>query len=212
MNREDYLNQLTDALRPLFAGVGATLPERVRVSVGFPSTKGLGRKTRRIGECWPASASADKVVQIFISPLLDDVIHVGGILVHELVHAVLPDAGHKKAFSSLATKLGLEPAKAKEMNVPGPELKARLLAITTVLGPYPHSAISALLKEVKKQTTRMLKVECSKCGYTVRITAKWLEKGTPICPTDKIPMVADGEVTEADEPEEGTHYEMEKAA
>jgi hypothetical protein len=35
----------------------------------------------------------------------------------------------------------------------------------------------------------MLKCECSTCGYTVRITRKWLDAaGPPICPTDKIQL------------------------
>lgn len=35
----------------------------------------------------------------------------------------------------------------------------------------------------KKQTTRLLKVECGQCGYTARVTRKWLEVGPPGCPT-----------------------------
>lgn len=34
----------------------------------------------------------------------------------------------------------------------------------------------------KKQTTRLKKCECRECGYTVRVTAKWLEVGAPHCP------------------------------
>lgn len=34
----------------------------------------------------------------------------------------------------------------------------------------------------KKQTARLLKAECAECGYTVRVTAKWLEVGPPHCP------------------------------
>lgn len=33
-----------------------------------------------------------------------------------------------------------------------------------------------------KQTTRLKKAECSQCGYTVRVTSKWLEVGPPGCP------------------------------
>lgn len=33
-----------------------------------------------------------------------------------------------------------------------------------------------------KQTTRMKKAECGQCGYTVRLSAKWLEVGPPGCP------------------------------
>lgn len=34
----------------------------------------------------------------------------------------------------------------------------------------------------KKQTTRLKKAECSQCGYTVRVTQRWLEVGPPHCP------------------------------
>jgi hypothetical protein len=34
----------------------------------------------------------------------------------------------------------------------------------------------------KKQTTRLKKCECSTCGYTVRVTQKWLDEGPPHCP------------------------------
>jgi hypothetical protein len=37
--------------------------------------------------------------------------------------------------------------------------------------------------------------ECSTCGYTVRITRKWLTlAGPPICPTDRVALVAEGGV------------------
>ena len=42
----------------------------------------------------------------------------------------------------------------------------------------------------KKQTTRLHKAECAECGYTVRVTAKWLEVGPPHCPMHGA-MVAD---------------------
>ena len=36
---------------------------------------------------------------------------------------------------------------------------------------------------LKKQTTRLKKLKCSECGYTVRTTAKWIETlGAPLCP------------------------------
>jgi len=30
----------------------------------------------------------------------------------------------------------------------------------------------------KKQSTRMLKTECSECGYTIRLTKKWADLGS----------------------------------
>lgn len=41
-----------------------------------------------------------------------------------------------------------------------------------------------LRKRPKKQTTRMLKCWCEKCGYTTRVSGKWLvEAGAPYCGT-----------------------------
>jgi hypothetical protein len=50
------------------------------------------------------------------------------------------------------------------------------------LGDYPHGAISTGTK--KSQSTRMLSAKCPDCGYQVRLTKKWADKGLPICPTD----------------------------
>ena len=39
--------------------------------------------------------------------------------------------------------------------------------------------------------TRLLKVKCRACGYTARITRKWLaEPGPPLCPCNSQPMVS----------------------
>jgi hypothetical protein len=34
------------------------------------------------------------------------------------------------------------------------------------------------------QTTRMLKATCPSCGFTIRLTRTWAEKGLPICSLD----------------------------
>jgi hypothetical protein len=49
------------------------------------------------------------------------------------------------------------------------------------LGTYPHDELVPLL-EVKKQGTRMLKLEAPCCGYVVRTTQKWIDAGLPSCP------------------------------
>lgn len=45
----------------------------------------------------------------------------------------------------------------------------------------------------KKQTTRLKKAECGLCGYTVRVTQKWLEVGPPHCPKHGAMELAAGE-------------------
>ncbi|AWY06679.1 SprT-like protease [Microbacterium phage Zeta1847] len=178
--REEWLTAAIEALRPIFAAAGAELPA-VRVSVGWPG--GAGRKNSVIGQCWATAASSDKVAQLFISPVLDDAVRVLDVLVHELVHAVDDcQSGHKGAFAKLAKAVGLEGKMTA--TVAGDELKAKLEAIAAELGAYPHAAIIPALSGVKKQSTRMLKVECTEgSGYIVRMTRKWLDEfGEPSCP------------------------------
>lgn len=183
--REAWLMEAVKLLRNGLFKPHAEIPE-VRVSVGFP---GGGSARKRIGEYWHATAISDGVPQIFISPVLGDPIQALDVLVHELVHACTPGAGHGPAFRKLALALGLE-GKMRS-TVAGPELRERLNALFVELGPFPHAGIS--LADRKKQTTRLLKAECG-CGYTVRVTAKWIEEvGPPICPCNHEPMAVNRE-------------------
>lgn len=181
-NRETWLIAATSELRDtLFKRHAETVPE-VKVSVGFP---GGGSARKRIGECWNGRAASDGMPQVFISPVLADPVRVLDVLVHELIHAIVPDAGHKTPFKRIATKLGL--TGKMTATVAGPELEAELRALSDRLGAFPHAGLT--LSGRKKQTTRLNKVECPDCGYTCRVTSKWLEDaGAPICPCNQAPM------------------------
>ena len=96
MTREDWLNAMVACLRPHFAAHGATVPERLRVSIGFPSHGGLSLKRRRTGEHWGEACSADGHHEIFISPLLGQA-EACSTLAHELTHACLPPGVKHKA-------------------------------------------------------------------------------------------------------------------
>lgn len=176
--REAWLTAAVDALRPLFTEVGAQVPARVRVTVGFPG--GRGPKTRTIGQCWSTAAVADGVSTMFISPVLDDPVIILSTLVHEMVHAV-DDCknGHKKPFATIATAVGLTGKMTS--TVAGDALRERLAAIADDLGPMDHGAINPNVGR-KVQSTRMLKVECGDCGCVIRMTRKWLDDaGAPTC-------------------------------
>ena len=178
MTREEWLLQMVERLRPAFAGAGKEIPANVRVSCGWTSTRALAAKSRSIGECWPSQWSKDRTHEVFISPCLDEVVAVSATLVHELIHAVLDcEHGHKGPFRKLALQLGL--TGKMTATVAGPELTERLNALAAAIGPYPHATLDRTMR--KKQGTRMIKVFCVSCGYTVRTTRQWIEMGLPTC-------------------------------
>lgn len=183
MNREAWLIDAVDALRPLFAEQGHTVPEKVRVSVGWPRGR-QGSKNVAIGQCFPTSMAADNSHNLFISPLLGDAPTVLATLVHELVHAIDDcKSKHQGDFIKIARSVGL--TGKWTATVAGDELAARLLEIAETLGEYPHAAVNPNAGPgIKKQSTRMLKVECpTGSGYIARLTQKWLDEyGAPICP------------------------------
>lgn len=162
----------------MFKSHGAPIPAKVRLSVGFTSN---GYRGKAIGECWDSKASGDKHAEIFIKPDQDNQIRVAGILAHELVHAAVGvDHGHKRPFKRVATLLGLEGKMTATTE--GDAFKTMIAPILKKAGPLPHKQLRAF-RTKKKQGTRLLKACCPECGYTVRVTAKWLDVGNPVCPT-----------------------------
>tara|TARA_R110002020_G_scaffold270096_1_gene485428 strand:- start:306 stop:911 length:606 start_codon:yes stop_codon:yes gene_type:complete len=190
--REAWLARLTDRLRPYFAKHGYTIPEKVRVSCGWPSRGGLAPQRRVGGQCWYADSSSDNTAEIFISPTIDDKMDVAHILAHELVHATLgPGFGHGPTFRKCATAIGLEgPMRS---TVAGDAFKRAVQPMLNRMGDYGHASLGSKTEVAgapKKQTARLIKVKCATCDYTVRITRKWLDNpGPPICPTHNKTMV-----------------------
>lgn len=175
--REEWLGFVANELRPHYKKCGHAIPDKVRFGIGFMAT---GYRSKHEGECWDLKASADKSVEIFINPAQFKPARVAAILAHELVHAAVGhEAGHKAPFKKACTALGLE-GKATSAE-PGAEMTRDIIApILKKAGALPHAQLSAALKR-KKQGTRLLKAYCETCNYTVRITAKWLELGAPLC-------------------------------
>jgi SprT-like family protein len=181
LERQQWLERAVEALRNKFIGAGYTVPQKIRVSIGWPKR---AASCGAIGECWATEASSDRHAELFISPELTDGAHIAHVLAHELVHATVgTGAGHGKPFKRCALEIGLRGPMRSTMA--GPEFAGWTRALMQRIGPYP----AGYLTDTPKQGTRMLKCECSTCGYTVRITRKWLDlAGPPICPTDKIQL------------------------
>ncbi len=179
MNREQWLNELAGKIRPLFVNHGAEIPEKIRLTCGWPSKGAFSSKRRTIGECW-LKGSSDGHIEIFISPCLSDGVDVAAVLVHELIHAS-GIKGHGEPFKRLAEPLGLEgPMRATKA---GTGLTARLNAMVLELGAYPHGTLDKSQSPHKKDGTRLIKVVCPipGCGYTVRMAKKWIDVGFPKC-------------------------------
>jgi hypothetical protein len=157
--REAWLRRASAIIGP---EVGA--PAALHVSMGFP--KGSAGKRKAIGQCWNGRLSADKAPHIFISPELDGAAPVLAVLVHELIHAGEPNAGHKGAFITKAKAVGL--VKPWTATSAGPELAARLETIAAQLGPFPHAPLAVADRGRKGSRLRLW--ECA-CPVKVRVAS-----------------------------------------
>lgn len=191
--REEWLTKATALLSTLIAKHGGEVPKSLRVSCGFPSRGGLARKSRRIGECWHPGSSKDGTTEVFVSPTLGDADRVLDVLAYELTHAALgTGCGHGPKFRALATAIGL--AGKMTATVAGPEFVAWTKTALDRLGAYPHATLDTRATPEdapKKQGTRMVKCECSECGYILRTTRKWLDVATPSCPSCDVEMAVE---------------------
>jgi len=193
--REQWLEAAVVELRQHIRQTSGVKVPAVNVSVGFPG--GRGDKTGVIGQCWNKSVVGNKRAAIFISPVLTDKVRILDVLLHELIHAAHPMAGHTGDFRTTAVAAGLEGKMTA--TVASKELKATLKKMAKSLGRWTNGSVNATGTVVRKdpktgkttpltpwgapkQGTRMLKVECPVDGYTVRTTSKWLAVGFPTCP------------------------------
>jgi hypothetical protein len=188
-SREDFLQEATKLLRPVYRKHGYELPE-VYVSCGLPSKRATSKKCRRVGECWHGDHQPGKKGHIFISPLIATGVEALEVLVHEHGHAILPaGVGHGAQFRSFCKAIGLEGKPTA--TVASKALRASLRKLDKKLGGYDHDALR--VNGQKKQGTRLLKVLCQGCFYNVRVTRIWIDKlGCPICPGCSKQMVEDG--------------------
>jgi hypothetical protein len=180
-NREAWLRSAVGIIGPYVQErTGHTVPPDLWVSVGFPINGARSRNgLKTIGECH--YATDDGVPAVFIHPELDDGARVLDVLLHEAVHAALPvGTGHGRPFARAVEACGLAGKPTATVVAEGSPLADTIAEWLDDLGDYPHAKVNTSNR--KKQTTRMLKVECPADGYTVRTTAKWLAMGVPTCP------------------------------
>ena len=181
MNREEWLINAVEELRPLFADAGYPLCQRIRVSCAFPTTH---TRSGALGQAFPDGASADRALEVMIAPSLDQPRDVFAVLVAQLAHATNGAMSHASvAYQAAAAAMHLEPAGINwRVTRPNGAFEAAFGQIIDSLGPYPHAALSA--ERPKTQGTRMLKAVCPTCGYIVRVSNRWASKGLPVCGID----------------------------
>lgn len=206
-NREAWLcdaaNMLYDRiLEPkgytLNGNTGEPLLIKLHVTVSWPTHRALSKR-RNIGQCIPSAMSVDGRTEILISPWIgkgiaytepDGTYRHGALetLIHEMGHATCGSAAaHNAPFAKYCKDIGLEgiPTSTRA----SASLNKIFEDIEDELGPYPHESIDITV--MPKQTTRMIKVVCpdddcpakleTGSPYTVRMSAKWIEKGMPYC-------------------------------
>jgi len=174
MTREEWLEQATTLLNSeVFIPKGYQIPADVKVSCGWPVSGGASSRQATIGQCFSRAVSTNGVNEVFISPALDIAMRVLGVLTHEHIHAIDDcKSGHKGLFRTIAKAVGLEGKMTATTE--SESLKAKLEAIIQKLGDYPHAKLD-YTKQIKKQSTRMIKVECSECEFSYRTSRKNLE-------------------------------------
>lgn len=177
MNREQWLTELAKMVEPLFKGFRLT---EYKISCSWPTSRGLSVKRRVLGECHAGKHSKAGVHELFITPLLDDPIEVGGVVVHEMAHVGAGvEAQHGPKFVKVCRHVGLTKNKPTSA-APGEKLVEQLKKMAEKLGPYPHKALIHQLRPVKPKKDVTLR--CGGCGCLVRISINWLDKaGPPTC-------------------------------
>lgn len=177
LTREQWLlqaaNILTDTIMcPAMDALGEQYDlEQYRVSIGHPQSK------KSIGECWKKSASTDQHNEIFITPHEDNSTAILATLIHELIHAADDcESGHKNFFARVARKVGL--VGKLTATKAGDNLQEQLLDIVDAIGDIPHHKLDITHRVKPKQSTRMLKIECTGCGFNFRASKTQIKRMT----------------------------------
>lgn len=196
--RETWLLAAVELLRPLLKTSECELKAPVKVSIGVGTKKA-------IGFCYNAECAHDKVTRhVFICARLTDTTEVLATLLHELVHAGLPDGvKHGKPFRTVVRALGLAGKPTATYAEKDSPLHKQLLEIAEQLGEYPHVGLNPVRKKDKPPAGGWIKY-VSKTNpeeYYLRLSPKSLEMGgAPTDPWGDV-MVAEDELGMEDDDE-----------
>jgi predicted SprT family Zn-dependent metalloprotease len=179
INRETWLNLMIDKSVPLFDEAGfkiSDIRDKLKVSCSFIQGSRGSKLKNAIGVHYNPSVSADGFHEMMIQPSISDSVQAVGVLIHEMVHSIqthlyhdkngfLNVKPHGKEFRKIAIAVGLQGKMTATTE--SPELKVIIQKWIDELGEYPHAKMT-LNDSRKKQSTRLLKLECTHCGFICR--------------------------------------------
>jgi hypothetical protein len=159
ISREEWLTEATKIIgKEIMQKNETQLPEKWRVSVGFP----VGSQTA-IGQAWDKEACQDnETFNMFISPTLgEDKIQLLHVICHEILHCCVGiDQKHGGEFKRIARKIGFEgkltATYASEGSDHYNDLQRILEVIEAEHGPYPHVPLIKKTK-VRKEREKNIK-------------------------------------------------------
>lgn len=183
LNREAWITRYAEAMRPRFAAHNLRIHGQIRVGMAplSPSKRGL---------CFHKVMSVAGVNEIFVSAHENDAVEIGHVLVHELLHAVLPEGTkHKPAFKAAAARLGLvpHPIKSYRATDASPELRDYLKRLsddlTALVGPLPPALVKILPKPPRPRLSK-IKAYCAECKTVIYLSVTAVARGMPLCGND----------------------------
>jgi len=173
--RETWLIEGADQINDECMPFERTHTPKYRVACGFPPRSRGGKV---VGVCINASASEDNHFEVYINPSVAKGFDALEVLAHELCHVVdKMESGHRGRFARIARGIGLEGKLTA--TYAGNSLAKKLRSIEKVLGEYPHGSVN--IEKTKKQSTRLVKVECEPCRNIARQSRSSYEKFGLIC-------------------------------
>jgi hypothetical protein len=189
--REEWLMLAVEELRPYFIKNKLEIPKAVLVGV-------FAKAGKAIGQCFSPTCTTDGTIHVFVSATHPNGLATLETLVHELLHAALPDdVKHGAKFKEGMKALGLE-GKATATSA-GMELRAMLEPLAEKLGDYPNPQLKPKEKTKKEKANakKTFKLFCprkraneksciltdkTKDGdYSVTVSRKMLKLAFPIC-------------------------------
>ena len=151
-----------------------------------------------IGHVQYKQSTGNKKHAIRISPILGgktkppvkDSVRVCDVVLHEMMHVVTPNSGHRGDFQRLYRLMGLGGKPTATVALKGSDLYKDIRnGVVGVIGLYPHGKVNLPAPRGKRGIgSRMLKITCSECDLIMRTSSKHAgrvhEQPCPACPAD----------------------------